>query len=1276
VTQSILSLNADSRSTSPARNSSIFVMSDGALVAIWVEGRNGPATDRVVRRYRSIDGIVWSRLSDLLLGTLLGTTDPDGSKQIYPLFSQSVTGSDTIAAFAIAVPASASFMFVMNYSAVQKDFTADTLIGTYTPTNAWDGLGTGTGTTRSGYTDYGKMLYDSTHTDHIAVFDALVAGQEYIYLIAWDTATGKVTELRFTNAANQTCRFPDFAIVTGTPSTIALVYQRTNYAFRTYTYDGATFSAGAAEEVIPGSPTISAGGPRLFVNNNGNFQIVYENFTTSPALITRERTGVATYSAALEIATDLPYGAYLSTVGPEDQFAIKKVGTDDFYVFYKKTTTSFRGELYYVRRNAGTWGAQTAWKTGANGFNHPSAGAFVVGADHKLHMLFSRGANIYPTTWTLMYDFLYDGTPSSPTSITPITRGEVSATPTITAKYKNLRAGDSSSKVRVRVLRSSDSTVFWDLGGAGGTAAVVAVDGIYSVLYAGTALVEGTDYYIEINFWDTQESYAGPIGTTVATPFAWNDPPSKIAVALTSDPANGRQRTALYPLAPASATTEKAPVTGDLWRKLSTDAQFTSLKSGLAFTAPTTQTGFSAYRQCPNLGLARNLVVNGGFQSGAHSWTIPQSQFSVIADATSPTGFALRAISNVATVVQSVPIEAGKAYSCAIQMRGDGTNTNYMAFQWTDALGIFISEFDTPASSTASWVEHAEAALTNVVAPGNARFLTLIPVGGAGISFFTAFRVMQQTTVPAAWTAAHQQYVSRGLDIYEGGTNLAADGDMEAVGTASFAATNATLSKDTTNPFAGAKRLKVVNTAANGYAQQSGALAAGQAVTVSVRCIGADAGAGLQMFTTPSNVSLGTDLGASADYAVRRVSGVIAGGDTGWIIRMIGGTGAAVTSYFDNLAVENKAYDTMNADPSGLAYATGARTLSDVRLPLPTDFSISDFAVAGVYRADHAYNLGPSDRYLFEFYFDTSNRTGLHINANVVQPFKVRAGIVSGISASITFAAGDTVSWAIRYSATAGLVLYTSLNGAAVVTNTLATPEAMLALSGTPSVYLGASGTGALTQQDGTTGVFRILKGGLSDATLSALVLDPYQSPTDNDLAVWDFEGFAFQVPTYNDRLVKLGPSYDYRAVGTAAAATPTQSTGQQTSGSVAVDSRPKWFLKDSVDATKDTQIEVINQFPFSVPRRVTVVLPLAASRKVAIRSPYPTGMEGTLKLRFTSLTDQVAKEAAIRDLMASNNVLYLQSPFGQLIPIALTAPLNFIMHETILEADLTFTEV
>jgi hypothetical protein len=400
---------------------------------------------------------------------------------------------------------------------------------------------------------------------------------------------------------------------------------------------------------------------------------------------------------------------------------------------------------------------------------------------------------------------------------------------------------------------------------------------------------------------------------------------------------------------------------------------------------------------------------------------------------------------------------------------------------------------------------------------------------------------------------------------------------------------------------------------------------------------------------------------------------------------MLVGGGNAVTSYWDNFAVENKAYDTMNADPSGQAFALAGRTVSVNVVAAPSAFSVSDFAALAVVRFDHAYSVTRAvDRYLVEVYVDGNNRVALVFSQGSVAfgVAKVRNGAVAQILETVpsNFAAGDTIAVAMKVSPTAGLTLYVSKNGAAVTTQTIATPEALLSITGTPTVGIGKYGGGTGQEPDATFGTVRILKGGLSDATISARVLDPYGVPDDNDLAVWGFEGFAFQVPAYNDRLVKLGTSYDYRTVGTAAAATPTQSTGEQISGSVAASAVDAWWLRDATDSTKDVQLYVRHDtgYEFERGRPTSVGTPLQGGPRSVIYGATPFGDEGRLALIYPTAALRDSTEAALKTLLATNNATWLQDPFGGLRRVRISAPIRFRPQLTPadLESDLDFIEV
>lgn len=191
-----------------------------------------------------------------------------------------------------------------------------------------------------------------------------------------------------------------------------------------------------------------------------------------------------------------------------------------------------------------------------------------------------------------------------------------------------------------------------------------------------------------------------------------------------------------------------------------------------------TITGFSAYRQAPER-INWNLVKNAGFQSGATFWT-PHANATVVDDATSVTGKALRLIATAAfqNTPQILSVEAGKVYSFAVQGSSDGTATANLTIEWLDAAGAIISSAAVSRTNAA----YGEMNLTNQTAPGNARQvrLNLTCSSSSGIVFFTAVRVKQQATAPAAWSASDQQVLTqKGLAIYEAATNLLTNGDIE-----------------------------------------------------------------------------------------------------------------------------------------------------------------------------------------------------------------------------------------------------------------------------------------------------------------------------------------------------------------------------------------------------------------------------------------------------------------------------------------------------------------
>jgi hypothetical protein len=1217
----------------PMRAQHIWRMSDGSLVTAGVHGFGGGT----VKRWRSGDnGATWVSLppsTDIARSSLHLAQDGD---IIYGL-AVNGNGADII-------------KWVYAAGAFQDTKTA------YTPTNAWNVYSI----------NLGDAVADTVKSAAHIMFEASPDGgtTDYVYMIAIDKATAaKITELRFviTDTLGQS---GDFRVDAQATPKLYLTYLDSTaklIKYRSYTFNGSTYSAADGEETAYTGATI-INELVTWLDAANLLEFAWGEATTT--LKTRKRTGVGTYGAITTLTTSA------ADFGP-DQFSltVSEFGNANADVVLLLRDNTAASQMHYVKRIATAWGAVAALTSDAR-FYYDGSIIRRIGSDSRAHAVYSSSES--PTVG--YYDFVGAGSSPTATDVLPRGTNNLSATPVISATYVEALAGDNLLKYRVLVKRSSDSTVFWDTG-AGGTAwggAPVGPGDTFSIVYAGTALVKGTTYQIEISFWESVDSIAGALSSPID--FSWNDPPRAAAVSLAADTALAKMRVALYPLAPGASDLQ--PVLADIYRRIS-GATLWEFLTRVTFTAPTTQTGFAAYRQLPEK-IARNLVINGGFVSGSHGWAL-HANASVVIDAASPSGYALRTIATGVDMSSShdIPVEAGKAYSFAAQVRTDGGNGR-VEVAWLDGAGATIS---IVVGSAVTVTVYTESVLANQTAPGNARTarIRFDNPGGAGVFFMTAVRLMQQAGAPAAWTSAHQQYVSRGLAIYEASTNLAADGDMEAVGTASYTATTATLSKDTTNPFAGAKRLKIVNTSANGRASQTGSLAAAQPISASVRCIGADAGAGIRLVSTPGGTTIASDLGASTtDYVVRKVAGVIAGGDTGWRVDLIGGSGAAVTSYFDNLAVENKAYDTMNADPSGQAFALAGRTVSDIRLQLPSAFDPTDFAFVAVVRPDVAYAVAKDYGILYTE-VDANNSFALRLlkaSGNGVSIVKVRSGVTLQLmTVAQGWNTGDTVAVAGKFRAGTGLTVFVSINGAAVSTAADATPEAQIAIVGAPTLLqlIGYSAQQLL----GTIGVARILKGGLSDATISALVSDPYQQPTADDLAVWNFEGATLTVPSYDDRFVRLGKTYEYRADTTSATPPATMATGQISSGVVAalVDS---FWLKHPDDDTFDLKLFPLyaDKWAYDIPREATIVSPIGGGFKIAELAASRAGAEfGGIHCLWP--TGSEATKLALEALQNAEDPLVLQDPFGASRRVVFAGSARYVEHpEGWLEATLPLVEV
>jgi hypothetical protein len=502
---------------------------------------------------------------------------------------------------------------------------------------------------------------------------------------------------------------------------------------------------------------------------------------------------------------------------------------------------------------------------------------------------------------------------------------------------------------------------------------------------------------------------------------------------------------------------------------------------------------------------------------------------------------------------------------------------------------------------------------------------------------------------------------------------------LPAVGVSAFAVSKV-------NKFSGTQSLAVYNrdVAAQGYWTQATTHGAGATLTYSVMGKTANIvlGAGVGARIVSGDGSLAKQGWTSADWSAQTATGAVTGANQPVYFGLHGASGSV---WFDLLWVAAQYYDTGNADPSGQAHvATGARTASSNVIPLPSTFDITNFALSGVVRFDHAYNRGGNDRIIASLYIDGNNRIEVELDpSGNLLLVKRRAGVVSQASdaAATALAPGDTLSWGAIVSPT-GLVLFVSKNGGAVATytSTASYPqEGLLPIAGVAptTLYLGRYGGAVGYEIDGTVGATRVLKAGLANSTVSARVLDPYGDPTDNDLAVWNLEGQTVQLPVFDDRLIKLGTAYDYTVDSTSASPNAATAFGQRTRASTAALAQ-SWWLRSQQDAAKDILAPVLDRHEYDVGRGAQEVRPASGGFPSLIYGGAREGMRGALDILVAYSTAAAADSAeqALLALLGTQDTLWLLSPFGMLAKIRFPSGVHFIREDYRLQLKLSVLEV
>ena len=1303
-----LSLNADSITTSPNASASIFKMSDDALVAVWVEGKNGPGTDRVMRRYRSTDGVTWVKLSDYNSSTALNTfTAPDGSKHIYPLLTQQ-TGADVILGFNVMPTAANSQMFKMTYSTTQKDLT-DTLIGAYTPTTAWTALAPGvTGTYN--FTDWGAAAYDTVHTDAIVAFSAVSGTFTACYLIAFDPTTGKVTETDFTGTPSSDNRQPRIALdLSVTPINVWTSHSKFtgfDYRLALHTYNGATLALSVNESVAAVAPT-ELKQTFCCLNPDGTAQVFYVD--NSYQLVTRQRTGAATYTAALVLATNIAnfavQGGTPANISWQDQFAVFVLANGDIYVFFKIISSQPNGEVYYVRRNGSTWSAATALKTGSGGFNHPNFGPIAIGSDHKLHYLFSRGAGVYPGTWSLLYDFLYDGTPDAPTSVVPATRGETSLTPTLSATYKQKRSGDSSGKVAFRVVRPSDGVVMWEYRSPAdyftelftSTAAWTARLGTLGTVASNILTAGSTGAWLvtaDAARANARWSAAGKLTSDTAefiAVYKWTDANNYIRASVVGGATDQFQ---LHKFIGGVLTLLQAKTfapTLNNWYHIDLEVRGEKVIARLYDTAQAaagkrkkdSTLVATAYGTVPDAGVATGLF-------GIGSTTTVASQWGGIADGEGG-AWVENNTASIGTAVDGTfsVVYAGTALAKAVDY-------SLVAWAWDSQ-----EMYEGALSATSTFAVNNPPAqigpsIVSNTTTGNAELALypLEPITGGEIAPVSC-DIQRRTSAVGAIAAGAYAAIKSAIALVKATTettvtfdfqlptnglarNLVVDGAV-ASGHAKTLDAAATLIADSAAPSGFA--LKAVGTGYTTLAIARAEATRAYSYAVSIKGDGANNGEVLVEWLDTARATISTDATltrSTGSYADAAQTNKTAPANTKYVRFKVRSAAATGVAYFSAVRFKQGAgavaawssADQSLMNPSAAVFTAAA---GNERVPVWTGLSLASFGATLVFEPTTSPHA--ADVVLFEIRVDANNTLRLiHTTTDTMKFEKRRGGTVvaNPTTAALTSAVGSAIVVSISQDAT-GMYVDAQVNGGAWVSASSVIEQAQMALAGTVTEVWVGSAAGA-SWADGKIGIVR-RTGAMTSAQRQTAT--PYRDPDANDtVGPWVFPGFGVEVPSFDDRLVKLGTSYDYRTLVTATAATPTTVTGQSFAATVNVDSPPKWFLKDGSDQTKDTWLKVIERFPYSVPRATRVVNPLAGNRKVAIKQKTPTGIEGTLRVMFTSVADQSAKETAIRALQASDATLYLQTPFGDLFAVALPDPIDFNKYTSILEASISVVEV
>lgn len=190
--------------------------------------------------------------------------------------------------------------------------------------------------------------------------------------------------------------------------------------------------------------------------------------------------------------------------------------------------------------------------------------------------------------------------------------------------------------------------------------------------------------------------------------------------------------------------------------------------------------------------------------------------------------------------------------------------------------------------------------------------------------------------------------------------------------------------------------------------------------------------------------------------------------------------------------------------------------------------------------------------------------------------------------------------------------------------------------------------------------------------------MSAYDHPTDDDLAVWLFEGQGYQVPVWDDHILKLGTAYDWRADTTSGGTDVATAVGGVTRATVAAEADSFW-LKDQQAPANNLKLPVRYDagIPMSIPRRAQTLDPLAGDRQLILYGEKRYGYSIALALIFSDAAQLAAVEAALARFLSLDTPVYYQDRGGRLCKVRFPQGIAFTYQDYgVLEAEINLTEV